>query len=223
MYGAPKSFWGEWSCTETRRFYRQQLPVSLQSDGVLGLSLEERARIAAQARHALRLYARERCHLPGRLAATLFDGLRHLQTFGTWSGSGMTWPEVWSKYLTRAAAELGPDATEQQLQTRANELIVERACATNELADSGQTDGGQVASLYRLLDDLSLYRLSPHPAPTTAAAFRGGGIVDSRAQTQSGEYQGGSSRGVAMRRRRKLIQRVQLSSLLLLRTLPCEL
>ena len=66
-YGTRRSLWGEWSCGETRRFYRQQLPFCLQIDGCLGLSLEERAQLAAEARHALRLYSRERCHLPGRV------------------------------------------------------------------------------------------------------------------------------------------------------------
>lgn len=57
-------------------------------DGALGLSLVERAHLASANRHALRLYARERCHLPSRLAAALYDGLRHLHYFGTWCASG---------------------------------------------------------------------------------------------------------------------------------------
>lgn len=135
-YGSSKSIWGEWSCTETRRFYRQQLPVSLRMDGVMGLSLEERARLAAEARHALRVYARERCHLPGRVVAMAFDGMRHWQTFGYVRWDGMTWPEVKAKYLRRARLALGPQASPEELEQRVYELIVERACATNELMDS---------------------------------------------------------------------------------------
>ena len=70
-YGTRKSLWGEWSCKDTRRFYRQQLPRALQIDGALGLTLEQRAQLAAEARHALRLYSRERCHLPGRMVSRL--------------------------------------------------------------------------------------------------------------------------------------------------------
>jgi hypothetical protein len=80
-YGTRRSIWGEWSCSDTRRFYRQQLPFCLQIDGCLGLSLEERAQLAAQARHALRLYSRERCHLPGRLVKHLLVGISLLEHF----------------------------------------------------------------------------------------------------------------------------------------------
>ena len=149
-YGTSKNILGDWSCKETRRFYRQQLPVSLRLDGVLGLSLEERARIAAEARHALRIYSRERCHLPGRLFAIVLDGLRHLQTYGYWRGSGMTWPEVWRKYRDRARRELGESASDSELDHRAYELIVERACATNEFIDRVAEEGFVAKSLHRV-------------------------------------------------------------------------
>lgn len=47
------------------------------------LTLEEQARLASTARHAARLYARERCSLPLRVVAHLYDGLRHLKNYGT--------------------------------------------------------------------------------------------------------------------------------------------
>ena len=65
-FGATTSIWGDWTPHETRLFYKQQLPRALQIDGALGLSLEERAKIASANRHALRIYARERCVLPAR-------------------------------------------------------------------------------------------------------------------------------------------------------------
>lgn len=153
-YGTSKSILGDWSCKETRRFYRQQLPVSLRLDGVLGLSLEERARIAAEARHALRIYSRERCHLPGRLLAIILDGVRHLQTYGYWRGSGMTWPEIWRKYRQRARQELGSNATDAQLDHRAYELIVDRACATNDFIDR-VAEEGIVSQVVQLRSDVS--------------------------------------------------------------------
>ena len=134
-YGTSKSFWGEWSCSETRRFYRQQLPVSLQIDGMMGLSLEERARLAAEARHALRIYTRERCVLHGRLLAMLYDGVRHVQTFGYWRNSGMTWQEVQAKYRRRAVEMLGEGASEEEVNQLVYELIVEKACETNQIFD----------------------------------------------------------------------------------------
>lgn len=46
-------------------------------------TLEERARLASMARHAARLYVRERCRLPSRVVAHLYDGLRHLKQYGS--------------------------------------------------------------------------------------------------------------------------------------------
>lgn len=126
-YGPRRSFWGDLSAAETRRFYHELLPVSvyleaLCSEGVVpgagkdmplggGMSggglatvvdgvvaeggdwmecifgaaetLEERARLASMARHAARLYVRERCKLPSRVLAHLYDGLRHLKNYGS--------------------------------------------------------------------------------------------------------------------------------------------
>lgn len=93
-YGTNKEFWGDWSAEQTRSFYKQMLPKALQIDGALGLSLEQRAEIASANRHALRLYSRERCHLPARIVARLYDGLRHLHCFGYWKSQGMDWNEV---------------------------------------------------------------------------------------------------------------------------------
>jgi len=141
MYGARKSFWGEWSDAEARKFYKQLLPRALQIDGALGLSLEERARLAAEARHSLRLYVRDRQRLPGRLVARLYDGLRHLVDFGSWSSNGMTWEEVKQKYTREAREELGDSATEEDLQLFVYRRIVDRACVTNALFDQLAEEG----------------------------------------------------------------------------------
>ena len=70
-YGTNKNEWGDWSRQTTRAFYRTNLPRALQIDGALGLTLEERAKLASEARHALRIYARERCFLVGHLMHSL--------------------------------------------------------------------------------------------------------------------------------------------------------
>mmetsp|Transcript_6970 Transcript_6970/g.7216 ORF Transcript_6970/g.7216 Transcript_6970/m.7216 type:complete len:299 (+) Transcript_6970:197-1093(+) len=134
-YGTNRNLWGEWTCTDTRRFYKQQLPRALQIDGFLGLSLQERARIASEARHALRLYSRERCHLPGRMIAKLLDGVRHVQKFGYWSSSGMSWAEVRLKYELQIRAALGPDATDELVEIYVYKKILDRACETNKCVD----------------------------------------------------------------------------------------
>ena len=69
-YGTNKNEWGDWSRQTTRAFYRTNLPRALQIDGALGLTLEERAKLASEARHALRIYARERCFLVGFLISS---------------------------------------------------------------------------------------------------------------------------------------------------------
>ena len=53
----------------------------------------------------------------------------------------MTWPEVWRKYRQRARQELGPEASDAVLDHRAYELIVDRACATNDFIDRVAEDG----------------------------------------------------------------------------------
>jgi hypothetical protein len=136
-YGHRRSVWGEWSNREARVFYKTQLPRALQIDGALGLTLEERAQLASEARHALRMYSRERCRLPGRLVARLYDGMRHLIYFGSWAPDGMTWMEVKQKYSVMAKSALpadqacDPDAVELYVYRK----IVERACCTNQAID----------------------------------------------------------------------------------------
>lgn len=91
--------------------------------------------MASQARHALRIYSRERCHLPGRLMARLYDGLRHMQAFGTWSSDGMNWDEVKEKYAKEAIRKIGPGASERDIELFIYQRVVDRACATNSIFD----------------------------------------------------------------------------------------
>lgn len=140
-YGKRQSLWGEWSNAETRAFYRTQLPRALQIDGALGLTLEERAQLASEARHALRVYSRERCYLPGRVAARIYDGIRHFQLFGYWSCDGMNWTEVKEKYARDARAQIGEDAAAADIEMFVYRKIVDRACATNAIFDHYASQG----------------------------------------------------------------------------------
>ena len=132
-YGTNQDYWGDWNAAQTRSFYKQQLPKALQIDGALGLSLQQRAEIASANRHALRLYCRERCHLPARMIAKLYDGVRHLHVFGTWKSDGMDWSEVKQKYAMEAKAK-GYES-EEEILLFVYERIVERASVTNALFD----------------------------------------------------------------------------------------
>lgn len=125
-------------------FFNFSFFLSFLVDGALGLSLEERAKLASEARYALKIYSRERCYLPGRIFARLYDGIRHWQDFGYWSTEGMTWPEVKLKYSREARKVLGENATDDQIIAFVYRRIVDRACSTNgwidHLADKKMLD-----------------------------------------------------------------------------------
>ena len=152
-YGTRKSLWGEWSTAETRAFYRTNLPRALQIDGAMGFSLEERARLASEARHALRIYSRERCNLPARLTAEIYDGLRHFQMFGYWSCEGMSWSEVKEKYSREAIEHLGTNASVDDIELYVYRRVVDRACATNpifdQIAKEGKIEKNELVELVR--------------------------------------------------------------------------
>lgn len=95
--------------------------------------MEQRAEIASANRHALRLYARERCHLPARIIARVYDGLRHLYIFGSWNSDGMTWEEVKQKYALEAR-KLGCESEEDVL-LYVYKRIVDRSASTNQIFD----------------------------------------------------------------------------------------
>ena len=140
-FGSRTSLWGEWSDEETRTFYKQQLPRSLLEDGAMSLTLKERAQLAAEARHALRLYARERQKLPGRILARATDGLRHLQEYGYWSSTGMSWKELIQKYSAEACEALGDTASQEDIEVFCYERIIERSCVTNSAFDKLAEEG----------------------------------------------------------------------------------
>jgi len=69
------TFWGDLNHIETRFVYHQLLPRHLLQDSQAhpdALAVEDLARLASMARHAARMYARERSSLPLRLAAGTF-------------------------------------------------------------------------------------------------------------------------------------------------------
>ena len=130
-YGDSKN---EWSIYDTRQFYKQQLPRALQVDGFLGLSLEDRAKLAARSRNVVRKYARERCGLPASVAARFFDGVRHLQHFGYWRTDGLSWEELKAKYIQQVT-RLDPNATPEEIELNVYRMILDKSCSTNKIFD----------------------------------------------------------------------------------------
>lgn len=156
-YGTNKSYWGEWSASQARQFYKSQLPKALQIEGALGLTLEERAKLASEARHALRIYARERSNIIARIIAELYDGIRHFQSFGYWSSDGMNWNEVKLKYSLKAKQKLGPNATQEEIDSLVYHCIVDKACATNTVLDEMTLNGTRIdlKNISKLIQSLS--------------------------------------------------------------------
>ena len=95
------------------------------------------APLAYQARVAAKLYARERCRLPARLAANLYDGFRQWRKYGRFQPHGMSYEQVWDKYAAALNVEgSAHDEPEAVTSAKIGLKILERACATNPLVDS---------------------------------------------------------------------------------------
>lgn len=167
-YGKRKSVWGEWSNEETRNFYKQQLPHALKVDGVLGLTLKERAQLAAEARFALKNYARERCHLPGRVLSRIYDGVRHYQVFGYWSSEGMSVEKIKMKYKLEAIKVLGQEATEDEVDMYVYNRIVEKSCVTNKIFDELAAVGFSKAQIAELIKSMFEFTPVNTPKPNTS-------------------------------------------------------
>eukprot|EP00638_Chattonella_subsalsa_P020504 CAMPEP_0117892372 /NCGR_PEP_ID=MMETSP0950-20121206/24628_1 /TAXON_ID=44440 /ORGANISM="Chattonella subsalsa, Strain CCMP2191" /LENGTH=223 /DNA_ID=CAMNT_0005752301 /DNA_START=88 /DNA_END=756 /DNA_ORIENTATION=+ len=130
-YGSRSNWWGDYSSGETRNFYHTLLPVSLtELEGFSKLSLEDQAKVASMSRHAARLYARERCTLPGRLVAQIYDGYRTLKSLGRWSPNGLTWEDLWAKYEREIMMEYGGDISSSELTEKICLRILQKSCAT---------------------------------------------------------------------------------------------
>mmetsp|Transcript_7076 Transcript_7076/g.10632 ORF Transcript_7076/g.10632 Transcript_7076/m.10632 type:complete len:250 (+) Transcript_7076:224-973(+) len=147
-YGTNQHWWGDYSAGETRYFYHALLPREEELMGVPGyskLSVEEKALAASSSRHAARLYARERCTVPGRLLAMAFDGYRTFKSMGKWSPSGMTWDDLYCKYssqLAQEASAAGKPLNTQELNTQTCLKILEKACKTNTAFDTAFDSAG---------------------------------------------------------------------------------
>ncbi len=135
QYGTNKNVFGDWSFRETREFYKKMLPYTLQIDGALGMSLEERAIAAAEARRAVRMYCRERCVLPGRVMSTLYDGLRSFSERREWNTEGLSWDDLKEKYAKEGLENLGADASEELLMMYVYSRVLEKSCETNDFFD----------------------------------------------------------------------------------------
>jgi len=141
--GNRNKIWGDFDTKTTRKLYHTLLPRALLGLYEVGLwSPTDLAPLAFEARQAAKKYARERCILPGRVAAMVYDGFRSWRTWGTWSVEGMSWEQVWDKYETQILEEYMEDHSTVDLDELQEEItaqiclrILERSCNTNEAVD----------------------------------------------------------------------------------------
>jgi hypothetical protein len=137
--------YGDLDASTTRRLYRSLLPTAV-CELVLDVEVrpEELAQLAFEARKAAKLYARERCHVPARLLANWYDGIRALKRYGRFQTEGMSYDQVFDKYYRRSALERSlslhdnddsDEWTEDDIKTSTYMKILESACRTNPLID----------------------------------------------------------------------------------------
>lgn len=142
--------WGDLDPATTRKLYKSLLPNALCELVLeLGVEPEELAPLAYQARKAAKLYARERCHVPARIAANLFDGFRQWRRYGRFQPTGMSYEQLWDKYYHQQLEEVGSSlhqhhedklhlddtVTEDEIVSQTCQKILEKACTTNEMVD----------------------------------------------------------------------------------------
>ncbi|VEU38261.1 unnamed protein product [Pseudo-nitzschia multistriata] len=153
--------YGDLDVATTRRLYKSLLPTAV-CELVLDLEVkpEELAQLAYDARKAAKLYARERCHLPARVFANCYDGVRSFRRYGRFQVEGMSYDQIFNKYYERSARERsmrkissqkkgeqgidigdvgGTDVShgwdEEDIVTQTCMKILESACRTNPFID----------------------------------------------------------------------------------------
>jgi hypothetical protein len=135
--------WGDLDAATSRRLYKTLLPKALLELVKVGVQPEDLAPLAYQARVAAKLYARERCQVPARTAASLFDGFRQWKQYGKFQTNGMSYDQVWDKYHKLIMEEKEDDfaqddsyyLTPEDVTAKICLKILERSCVSNEHVD----------------------------------------------------------------------------------------
>jgi hypothetical protein len=141
-FGTNKNrIWGDLDAASARRLYKTLLPKALLELVQAGVQPEDLAPLAYQARVAAKLYARERCTLPARWMANLFDGVRSLKRYGRWQPVGMSYEQVWDKYQKAVMEDWEEDGMDGELSDEDIAIrsicmkILEASTRTNERVD----------------------------------------------------------------------------------------
>ena len=147
--------WGDLDASNTRRLYKTLLPVALMDlyQQAPTIAAQDLALLAYKARVAAKLYARERCRVPARIAANLFDGYRQWRKYGSFDCTGMSYQQVWEKYANliqqETASSSSADTTDTTSTTSSSSTavspdkvteqiclkILEKSCQSNAMID----------------------------------------------------------------------------------------
>eukprot|EP01083_Nonionella_stella_P086546 240499_1 len=153
-FGRNKHFlWGDLDGKNTRKLYHLLLPhfyLSLYENHQnhlhsetrdINIPLADLAYFSFQARKVAKRYARERCVLTGRIGSKLYDSIRSLKKWGTWSTTGMTYQQAWNKYEKEVLKEIElngkhPTSIEPfEVQNMIHLKILNSSCRTNKMMD----------------------------------------------------------------------------------------
>jgi len=147
IFGTNKNkLWGDLDAETARILYHTLLPRALIRLHAQGLAPDELAPLAYDARVAAKKYARERCQVPARVLAVVYDGIRHLKQYGKWSSDGLSWDQLWEKYEKQIQEEIqhtDPSRKIEELTSQVCLRILERSCRTSELVDKIVMSGGK--------------------------------------------------------------------------------
>jgi len=107
-------WWGDLDAKTARRLYKSLLFPTALSELILELGdeivrPEELAPLAYEARRAAKMYARERCRVPSRVGAYLFDGFRQLRKYGRFQPNGASYEQLWIRYYEEHGANNNTD------------------------------------------------------------------------------------------------------------------
>lgn len=136
IFGTNKNkWWGDLDAETTRILYHTLLPRALIRLHAQGLEPEALAPLAYEARVAAKRYARERCRVPARMMAVIYDGLRHWRKYGKWSSDGLSWEQLWEKYESQIIREHQQAHSTQFVNTQVSLRILESSCKTSRVVD----------------------------------------------------------------------------------------
>jgi len=145
-------FWGDLDAKTARRLYKKLLFPTALSELVLELGdeiirPEELAPLAYEARKAAKLYVRERCKIPSRVGAYLYDGFRQFRKYGKFQMDGDTYEQLWIRYYherdddddnddgNEVVDDVDDAVTEEEIIMQTCQKILEKSCTTNEAID----------------------------------------------------------------------------------------